>query len=80
MSESDAHAAFLKERNAMLLSLDIERAKAFYRKHNPTLLLPPDDVVEIGLHKARTLTTSLPQTERDFSRRWLHERGYSIGD
>jgi hypothetical protein len=68
---------FVKERNEMLLSGDIARAKAFHQKHNPGVPLPPDDVVEIGLHKARTAALSLPQIERDISRRWLAERGYS---
>jgi hypothetical protein len=69
-------SAFVRERNAMLLACDIERAKAFYRKHNPGFRVPSDDVVEIGLHKARTAALSLPQAERDHSRRWLIQRGY----
>jgi hypothetical protein len=77
MSTNSDLAEFLKERNDMLLSLDIEWAKAFHRKHNPTLLIPADDVVEIGLHKARVAAASLPQAERDISRRWLTERGYA---
>ena len=60
----------------MLLACDIERAKAFFQRHNPGFRLPPDEVVEIGLHKARTAALGLPQAERDYSRRWLAQRGY----
>lgn len=73
---SEDAASFVRERNAMLLACDIERAKAFYRKHNRGFRVPSDEVVEIGLHKARTAAMSLPQAERDYSRRWLARRGY----
>jgi hypothetical protein len=69
-------ADFVRERNAMLLACDIARAKVFFRKHNPGIRVPPDDVVEIGLHKARAAAHSLPQAEREYSRRWLTQRGY----
>ena len=62
----------------MLLACDIERAKAFFRRHNPGLRVPADEVVEIGLHKARVAAVGLPQEEREYSRRWLVARGYQV--
>lgn len=73
---ADDMAGFIKERNEMLLAMSIERAKVFFRKHNPGFRVPTDEVIEIGLHKARTAAVSLPQEERDLSRRWLTARGY----
>ena len=67
---------FVRERDAMLLSCDLTRAKQFFRKHNPGIRVPSDEVVEIGLHKARTAAMGLPQAEREYSRRWLAQRGY----
>jgi len=75
MSQDDL-ASFKRERDAMLLSLDVRQAKAFHRKYSPEAFCPADDVILIGLHKARTGALSLPQEARDLSRKWLEERGF----
>ena len=65
--------AIVKERAEMLLSLDVDRCIAFYKKYNPDRLLPPRRVIEAGMHKARTGALSLPKEERKKSKRWLRE-------
>lgn len=69
---------FLKERDEVLRSLNIEKVRAFYEKWNqtPGLRTPPREVQEIGMHKARTACLSLTKEERQFSKDWLTERGY----
>lgn len=74
-------AAFIKERDEMLLSLDIDRMLAFHKKHNPSVGAPRNrEVAEISMHKARTGTKTLPIEARRLSRDWLVERGYSSLD
>lgn len=77
----DDHAAFVAERNEMLLSGDVDRLMAFHAKHNPGL--PPMTnriVAEITLHKSRTAAKGLPMEARLQSKRWLTERGYKSWD
>ena len=66
---------FIKERDEILLSGDLDRMVTFYQKHNPGRSVPARDVVEIAFHKARTGATSLPREIRMESKRWLNERG-----
>lgn len=74
-------AAFVKERNEMLLGLDRKTACDFYAKYNPGLHVPPWEVFEISLHKARTAALGLPLEARELSKAWLTERGYAhLGD
>lgn len=78
-SEADAEIrAFVAERNAVFLRGNLAEVKAFFRKHNPGRALPDDAVIEIGLHKARCAVTTFPETEKEKSRAWLRERGYSL--
>lgn len=75
---------FLKERDEVLRSLDVDRMIAFGKKYNPQA----DDefdwedrqLAEIGIHTARTMTTSLTKEEREFSKRWLEEHGMDSKD
>lgn len=74
-------AAFVKERDEMLLACDVDRMLDFYKKHNPDMPAPSDRLVaEMMLHKARTGVRSLPRDERLKSAMWLRERGYSTFD
>jgi hypothetical protein len=73
----DEIKAFVKERDAMLLSMDLERLQAFYQKHNQGTPRMSPEAAEIALHKARSAATSLPDDARTFSENWLKERGYS---
>lgn len=61
---------FLRERNEILRTLDIKRAR---EKDTRGV---SDEVILIGLHKARYEVTTMPPELRYESRKWLEERGY----
>ncbi len=69
--------AFVAERDAVLLSGDVQKLREWYAKMNPGLRPPPTEVMEVSMHKARTGALSLPDAEREASKKWLLERGYS---
>jgi hypothetical protein len=74
-------AAFIIERDAVLLSGDVNRCVAFMLKFNPELSAPSSyEVAEISMHKAITAAKSLPMDYRVKSYRWLVNRGYSTFD
>lgn len=78
---NEAIAAFVKERNEVLLSGDIDRLLAFHAKHNPgSMTFSSREVAEVAMHKARTACVGLPIEARLASNRWLRERGYSTFD
>jgi hypothetical protein len=68
-------AAFVKERNDILMKGDLEKMIAFHKKYNPDA--EPIDLVvaEVALHKGRTAITALPMELRTASHKWLIERG-----
>lgn len=68
---------FIADRDAALRSLAVDRVIEVYRKYNPGQPIPERDIVEIGMHKARTALRTLPKKERRLSKKWLIERGYS---
>lgn len=70
----------LEERNEALRSLDLVKLAAYYKKYNPGMPLPALDVLECGMHKARTACLALTREERQLSKRWLTERGYESLD
>ncbi len=73
-------SAFVKERDAALLSGDIAECKKYWKKWNPGLKFPNDMVAEMGMHKAITACLSLPLEFRKQSKAWLSERGYTSMD
>jgi hypothetical protein len=74
-------AAFTKERDEMLMSLDVDQMIAFHEKHNPSIGAPSNrEVCLISMHKARTAAKSLPKDARRLSRDWLHSRGFTSLD
>lgn len=68
--------AWKKERDEVIASCDLIRVVAYFKKWNPDMPLPTIEVMEAGMHKARTGLLSLPEAEREKSRQWLRERGY----
>lgn len=73
--------SFVKERDEVLLSLDIDRLISFHAKYNPTSKgFSSREVVEASMHKARTGAKSLPLEARYLSKRWLSERNMSSLD
>lgn len=72
---------FVKERDEMLLSLDIDRMLEFRAKHNPDApVMSNREIAEIALHKARTAAKSLPMEARKLSKDWLEYRGWTSLD
>lgn len=73
--------AFVKERDDVLASGDVDRIIAFHEKHNPGIrAFPNREVAEISMHKARTGAKSLPFVLRIESKKWLLDRGYTSMD
>lgn len=73
-------AAFVKERNEVLLTGDVDRVLAFHAKHNLNVRFSSRKVAEIAMHKARTACVGLPMEARLESRRWLRDRNYGSLD
>jgi hypothetical protein len=77
MTAIDEIAAFVQERNALLIEGDLDKLALFRQKHNPGASVLSREVQEIALHKARTAVSSLPAEIREASAQWLKQRGYS---
>lgn len=69
-----------KERDAVLLEMDLDKVIAFQQRTNPGYEIPPRDLCEIGMHKARSALTTLPIKERAYSKKWLLDRGFKSHD
>ena len=73
---------WVKERDEVVLSLDIERFKAFYTKwqalgvYDPAKALPSDDILEIALRKAIVHMESATEEQKNDAAVWLTMRGY----
>lgn len=64
-----------KERDEVVLSLDVEKFKAFARKWQ--LPMPPSDrVIEITMRKMACHIPSLPEEFRADAKRWLEDNGF----
>jgi len=66
-------AAFNKERNEALLSLEETKIRAMVKKWNGTEM-PKGEVFWGAVHKAITGASSLPIEFRKQSKQWLNER------
>lgn len=73
-------SSIIKERDEVLLSMDLNKVIDFQIRHNPGYQIPALDAVEVGMHMARTACETLPMSERLFSKRWLVTRGYRSMD
>lgn len=72
---------FIRERDELLLTGDVDKCTAFMLKHNPAAKPPANrTVAEIMMHKAITGAPRLPMAYRVKSYAWLIERGYSSLD
>lgn len=69
----------LKDRHDLLMSLedlDFEKVRAYCCKYN--INIPKSqEVIIIGLHKARYHSIDIPLELREKSKKWLRDRGYS---
>lgn len=80
VASNDLLAAFKRERNEALLSLDEQKLRAFHRKWNETEL--PDNMTVFwdAIHKAITGCLDLPIEFRRKSKVWLDEHGFKSFD
>ena len=81
MSQSKELKQWLKERDEVLYTFDIEKFKAFYRKWEKRGLytepLPSDEVIEVSMRKCVCGLANPREDKLAEARAWLSERGYS---
>lgn len=85
MTKSDKRlmAEWLKERDEVVKTYDIEKFKQFFRKwqvkgiYDRTMPLPADDVIELSLHKMVYHMTSSTEQEKKDAELWLIMHGSS---
>jgi len=74
---------WLKERDEVVKSYDIDAFKAFWHKwqkkglYNKQMPLPQDEVIEISMRKMVFNMASATEDEKKEAQTWLHERGCS---
>ena len=72
------HAAFVAERNDILICGDLKRFKSFYFG-NGGHPVTDDSVLEIMFHKCRVELEELPAALREESKNWLTTHGFQPG-
>jgi hypothetical protein len=71
-------AAYIKERDVILHSLDVEAYAAFRRKHGLTETPLTDPSVPLAaMHKSRLHIGYFSEEEKAVSRLWLRKNGYT---
>lgn len=74
---------WLKERDEVCQTFDVEKFKKFYRKWKKMgvydLGLPTDEVIEIAMRKAVCNMTKADTEKKREAKKWLKDRGYSEG-
>ena len=80
MSEAE-FKKWMKERDAVLKSYDLDRFKKFYtkwmRKGLYRLPIPSDEVIAIAMRKAVCVMQSASESEKVEAREWLLSNGYA---
>ena len=71
---------FNEERNAVLLTGDVEQFRAFGCRNGHKWETASHEILEISMHQARTAIVALPRSNRQESWRWLTERGLETLD
>lgn len=72
-------AAYVAARNEMLMKNSVDALITFNRKHgNPEFSSRAS--AEVTMHKLRTAAATLPREVRQYSYRWLIERGFTSLD
>ena len=80
MKQKDEMKQWLKERDEVVLSLDVERFKEFYQKWAKRgvydMQLPSGEVIEISMRMAICGMANPPKRKLKEAQVWLIERGY----
>lgn len=73
------HYDWLKERDEVVKTYDVNKFKAFYVKWKMmglySLPLPSDDVIEVSMRKMVYNMLSSTEGEKDEAKKWLIEHG-----
>lgn len=80
-AQCDSVEDFIAERREVLMSLDEEKIKAYYRKYNfeePPEMRP--GLFMVSVHKAITAAKDIPIEFRRASKIWLEERDFKSLD
>lgn len=76
-SHSAIKANYADDFRACLIDLDVSRVRKLWAHVSPHLTQPADDYETLfTLHMARTEAQSVPLSLRQYSHRWLAERGF----
>ncbi len=68
---------FLKDRREALLSMDKKKIEQYMKKYDVRFKPSNDLVFWTAIHKARCNLLDFPIEEKEKSRKWLHEHGFS---
>ena len=72
---------WLKERDEVVKTYDVEAFKRFYKKWNDRGFyihdLPSDSVIEVSLRKMAYHTASYSEQEKADAKEWLESRGFT---
>jgi hypothetical protein len=75
MSADRELAAFIRDRDAALLSMDEQKIRAMVRRWNGGEMPAEPETFWRSVHKARSAAQTLPEAERRKSIAWLNARG-----
>jgi len=72
---------WIKERDEIVKTYDVEKFKDFYKKWSKkglyTLKLPADNIIEISMRKMVYHMTSATEEQKKEAEKWLKEHGSS---
>lgn len=82
MIDDKLHEEWLKERDEVVKSYDVQRYREYVKKWSKLGLYdidfdPPDEIIEISMRKMVYHFTTSTHKERADAKRWLESRGYS---
>lgn len=82
MVDDKLHREWLKERDEMVKSYDVQKFKDFMKKWTELGVyhldfFPSDEVIEISMRKMVYHFTTSTHKERADAKRWLESRGYT---
>lgn len=66
---------YVKRRDKVVLSMDVDKFRKFIRKTDPDIKQPSDEVLEITLRKMALSIRSMPEDVQNDAREWLVDHG-----
>lgn len=81
MNKKQWHDIWLKERDEVIRTLDVEKFKEFYLKWQARgfykMPIPSDEVVELSLRKMLYHLGNATEQEKAYAEKWLYDHGSS---